>query len=126
MTGRAARLYRRVHLESAPPPRLLLEVFSHLDQDLEAARRAIAALHVPAKARAIDHALALLGQLEAALDHQAAPALCRDLAASYAFCKQRLLLASARLDPAPLEDVARVLGPIRQAFEQVIERPPPP
>ena len=128
MSHRAARHYLKVQLESAPPQRLLLEVFRRLGRDLEDVRQCLSARDIPGKARAVDHALALLGQLEGALDHAAAPGLCRNLATVYAFCKSRLLLASIQLDAAPLYEIEQALGPIREAFEQVIDRPaaPPP
>jgi flagellar protein FliS len=125
MTRRATRQYRKVQLESAPPQRVLLEIYRRLDEDLQAARRCIAARDIQGKARAVDHALALLGQLEGALDHGLAPALCQDLAAAYAFCRNRMLLASVQLDPAPLSEIEQVLRPIREAFAQVIDPTPP-
>jgi flagellar protein FliS len=126
MTRRGADRYRAVQIESAPPPRVLLEIYRRLELDLQGARRCLAAQDLEGKARAVDHALALLGQLEAALDHALAPALCRDLAALYDFCKNRLLLASVRLDPAPLDEAERALAPIREAFRAVIDPPDGP
>jgi flagellar protein FliS len=126
---RAASLYRKVQVESASPPRILLEVYRRIGEDVQQARECMAARDFRGKGKAIDHALALFGQLEEALDHAAAPDLCRNLADAYAFCRGRLLLASARLDPRPLAEVDRVLGPIHEAFEKIIDKPvvvPPP
>lgn len=117
MTRRAASHYRAVSLESAAPPRLVLEAFRRLDEDLRRLRRCLEARDVAGKARAADHALALLGELEGALDHAAAPPLARELATVYGFCRRQVVLASLQLEPAPLDEAERVLAPVREAFE---------
>ncbi len=53
-----------------------------------------------------------------ALDPALVPELCRNLALGYAFCKGRLLQASLEMETAPLDEAARVLSPIHEAFEQ--------
>jgi flagellar biosynthetic protein FliS len=123
---RAASLYRRIQVESASPPRVLLEVFRRLVEDVQRARECIAARDIPGKARAVDHALALLGQLDGMLDHAVAPELCRQLAEAYAFCGKQLLLASASLDTGPLANVDVVIGAIRDGFGQLVDRPSTP
>ncbi len=110
----------KLQAESAPPRRVLLELYHRLDADLRHARACIEAGDVAGKAEAVDHAFAILGQLEVALDHGLAPDLCRNLAISYAFCKGRLLQASLEMETAPLDEAARVLSPIHEAFEQVV------
>lgn len=120
MTGRGASRYRKVQLESAPPPRVLLELLGRLEADLAQAARSLSARDIQGKARAVQRALAVLGELEAALDHEVAPELCRNLAGLYRYCSSRILLASVRLDPAPLAEVAAHLQPVREAFEEVV------
>jgi flagellar protein FliS len=124
MPHHGASVYRKVQAESSSRPRLLLELFRRLAADLRAARACIEARDVGGKARALDHALAILGQLEEGLDHDRAPELCRNLAGCYASCRQRLLRAGRRLETAPLDEAVRLLAPIHEAFEEVIERRP--
>lgn len=118
--SRGINAYRRAHVESAPPARLLEELFSYLDSDLRTAAECIAAKDIAGKARACDRALAILSDLEAALDHNAAPELCQNLASLYRFSSDRVLDASMRLDPKPLAEAQKVLAPVIDAFRVAI------
>lgn len=112
--------YRRAHVESAPPARLLEDMFNYLAADLRTAADCIARKDVPGKARACDRALAILSDLEAALDYNVAPELCQNLAVLYRFSSDRILAASSRLDPTPLAEVEKVLTPVFDAFRVAI------
>lgn len=124
MPGTAPSVHDEVHIdtEAGLPRAALLDLHRRLDAALRQARACIEAGDVAGKTTAVDHAFAVLGQLEVALDHALSPELCRDLAFSYAFCKGRLLQASEELETAPLDEAARVLAPIHEAFERVAER----
>lgn len=112
--------YRRAHVESAPPARLLEDMFNYLAADLRTAADCITRKDVPGKARACDRALAILSDLEAALDYNVAPELCQNLAVLYRFSSDRILAASSRLDPTPLVEVEKVLTPVFDAFRVAI------
>ncbi len=112
--------YRRAHVESAPPSRLLDEMFTYLDNDLRAAAECIGRRDIQGKARACDRALAILSDLEAALDHQAAPELCQNLARLYRFASERVLDGSMRLDAKPIAEAQKVLAPVIDAFRVAI------
>lgn len=114
--SRGANAYRRAHVESAPPTRLLEEMFTYLENDLRTAAECITTRDIHGKARACDRALAILSDLEAALDHNAAPELCQNLARLYRFSSDRILEASIRLDTKPIAEVQQVLAPIIDAF----------
>jgi len=117
MQSRGAAIYRKVHLESAPPQRLLDELFRRLLADIDEARGLIVRRDVKGKARAIDHALRIVSELQAALDHRCAPELTANLAALYDYVAATLASSSAHLDPTPLEGVAKLIGDLREAFD---------
>lgn len=117
---RSVNAYRRAHVESAPPSRLLDEMYTYLEGDLRAATECIEKKDIAGKARACDRALAILGDLEAALDHNAAPELCQNLASLYRFSSDRILDASLRLDPKPIAEAQKVLAPVIDAFRIAI------
>mgnify|MGYP000411470610 CR=1 FL=1 len=116
MLARAANAYRRVDLDSAPKTQIVDRLFSRCLADVEAARVAITARDVRAKAVALDHALQIIGELKAALDPSAAPELCANLAALYDFVTERLVTASLAMDAAALAPAVRVLGELAEAF----------
>ncbi|HLL25221.1 MAG TPA: flagellar export chaperone FliS, partial [Kofleriaceae bacterium] len=88
--SRAAAAYKRVDLESAPKHQIVERLFDRFASDLATARGAIHARDVKGKAAAIDHAILIVTELRAALDHATAPELCANLDALYAFVGDRL------------------------------------
>ncbi len=121
MNFRGANAYRSTQLTLAPPPRLLLEVFRNLAEALRRAQAFLVVGDLTGKATAIDQSLALLGELETALDPAAAPDLCANLAGLYRFCSERVLQASVELTLEPLQEVEQVLQPVREAFQAIID-----
>lgn len=119
MYTRAANAYRRVDLESAPRSQIVERLFERFDRDLASARDAIAKRDIPAKSAALDHALQIVSELAASLDHAAAPELCAQLAALYDFTTHQLVTASARLAVEPLDQARRVMAELGDAFRQV-------
>lgn len=116
MSQRAARSYRRMQVQSAPKTQVLDMLFQALTKDIDAARTAIAAKETMAKQGAIDHALRILSELSAALDHGQAPDLCANLAALYDFVGLLLLQASRTLQTKPLADADKIVVDLRESF----------
>lgn len=121
MHARAAQTYRRVDLESAPKIQIVDQLFRRFALDAAQARTAIVARDVSRKAAAIDHALQIVIELHAALDHAAAPELASNLAALYDFVQCELTTASLQLDPDALDRAARVMAGVGEAFQQIHE-----
>lgn len=118
MYNRAANRYRTVSLNSATPQQMLTEVFHRLMKTLGEAERAIMARDIPAKGKAVNHALDLVNALAVSLDHDSAPELCQNLDRLYAFVGDRLLAASAELSLVPLKQAESVLVNLRDAFAE--------
>ena len=125
MYGHAASAYRRVDLESAPKHQILDQLFGRLLVDVDRARQAIVGGDIKAKAVAIDHAIQIVGELRASLDHAAAPELCANLAALYDYTIARLTRASAYLEPKVLDEVAVIALQLRQAFADATAKAAP-
>lgn len=115
---RAANTYQRVDLESAPKHKIVERLFERFALDVDKARAAIASKHVAAKAAAIDHAMRIVAELEASLDHEAAPEVCENLAALYAFVTARLVDANVTLATKALDDAAKVMAQLDAAFRE--------
>jgi flagellar secretion chaperone FliS len=119
MYARAARAYKNVSVESAPPPRVLDELLGRAVADCHEARAKIAAGDRGGKGKAISHAVQICGELIAALDFKAAPELCANLASLYDFIINRLTAANIGSDVAPLAEAEKTLQTLRDAFAQV-------
>jgi flagellar protein FliS len=122
MNTRAANAYKRGDLESAPKHVVLERLFDRFARDLVQAREAIVAKDIQKKANLLDHALRIVGELSAALDHTAAPELCANLAALYQYVIDRLGEANTKLTVAPLDDAAKLRTEIGDAFKAVHPR----
>jgi flagellar protein FliS len=116
MNARALRSYRTVSAESAPPGRLLDELFNRLLRDCASAREAITTGDIAAKGQHIGHALAIVGELVAALDVDAAPELCANLAALYQYVIDKLSDANVRRVVQPVHEAEKVITTLRDAF----------
>ncbi|MCX5742136.1 MAG: flagellar export chaperone FliS [Proteobacteria bacterium] len=117
-TARAATAYRRVDLESAPKTLIIERLYERFVRDVDDAKRAITDRDILTKARMIDHAMAIVVELEAALDHGAAPELCKNLKALYRFVAAKLTEANATLAVPALDQAARVMTELGDAFRQ--------
>lgn len=115
---RAANAYRKVFVESAAPTRILDELYGALLADCRRGAESIRSGDVAGKGVAIGRALAIVGELQAALNHEAAPDLCRNLAALYQFVRGRLTKATLRMDASALEEIERVVAPLREGFQR--------
>jgi flagellar protein FliS len=118
--SKAARSYKRTHVESSPA-RILEALLRRLLRDLDDAKTAMAAKDAGKKGEMVNHALAILAELDAALDHSAAPELCQSLSSLYAFASDRLIAGSSKMDPKPLDEAAAVLATLEGAFASAME-----
>jgi flagellar biosynthetic protein FliS len=118
MNLRAANVYKKVDLESAPKGQVLERLLERCAADLAVARQAITDRKIEAKANALNHAQQIILELQAALDHAAAPELCANLARLYEFVNERITTANAALKTAPLDDASEVITTIAAAFRE--------
>lgn len=118
MSARAAHAYRKVYVESAQPSRILDELYAALLSDCRRAAQCIQVRDFNGKGIAIGRALAIVGELQAALDHGAAPELCRNLASLYAFVRGRLHRANLKMDAESLTEIEKVVAPLREGFQK--------
>ncbi|HVV85925.1 MAG TPA: flagellar export chaperone FliS [Kofleriaceae bacterium] len=123
MYARAALAYRDVDLDSADKPDVVTRLFGRFLDDLTRGRTAIMARDIAAKAAALDHAIRIVCELRASLDHPTAPELCANLDALYQFVLDQIYVASSSLDVAPLGHAASVMTQLRDAFVEARSRP---
>lgn len=118
MHARAAMAYKKVFQTSAPPIRLLDELFVRLLSDLEIAEAAIRNKDPKTKGIHASRALAILNELIAALDPRPSQEMADNLAALYSFAIARITVGHTTMNDAPLAEARKVLEPIHQAFRQ--------
>ncbi len=118
MHARAAMTYKKVFQTSAPPTRVLDELFVRLLADLEIAEEAIRKRDPKTKGVHVSRALAILAELVAALDPRASAELTENLSGLYSFAMARINEGHMSMKDAPLAEARQVLAPIHQAFRQ--------
>ncbi len=108
--------YKSVQVKTSSPGEVLMMLFDGMFKFID---EAIDALKRDDRARAgerIGRAHAILTELSASLNRAAAPELCENLEAVYFFSMSKLLEANLHRDVSRLEDVKRILEPVRDGF----------
>jgi flagellar secretion chaperone FliS len=112
----AAARYTEVRNATSTPGELLLALYDGLFRFLNGAKLCIENKQLPRARELISKCHAIISELIIALDHRVAPELCAQLEGLYGFCIDRLQVASRKSDIAAIDDVRRVLTPLREAW----------
>ena len=118
----SATAYREVGastaLDGASPHKLVSLLYSALASQLAGARGALARSDVPAKARAIAHAVRIVEEgLRIPLDRQAGGAIATNLNDLYEYIVHRLTLANLRNDDDALRECAQLVETLREGWD---------
>jgi len=112
----AAARYMQIRAVTSTPGEILLALYDGLFRFLNAAKICIEKKQLPRARELLSKANAILSELVIALDHSVAPELCSQLEALYGFCIDRVVVASRKADTVPIDEVTRVLSPLREAW----------
>ena|SRR5688572_16543093 len=120
MLGKAADRYKQVRFNTSSPGELLLALYDGLFRFLNGARACFEAKHDARAREQISKAHAIVSELLLALDYNASPELCANLAALYDFVLFRLSEANRNRDVNAIDDAIRVLVPLREAWQLAV------
>src|SRR2546430_2290470 len=120
MSPNVAARYQAVQIRTEDPGEALVALYDGLFRFLNVARYGLRNGQRARAGEAISRAHAIVSEFYLALDHSQAPDLCANLAALYTFCLERLTNANVKSNAEAIDEVARVLGPIRDAFTTVV------
>lgn len=112
----AAQRYSQVRMTTSTPGDLLLALYDGLFRYLNQAKVCVQANQMARGRELLSNCYAILSELYIALDHSMAPDLCANLEALYGFCMDRVMLASRKALVEPIDEVVRVLTPLREAW----------
>jgi flagellar protein FliS len=126
----ATSAYGKVQLETdvagANPHRLVAMLFEAAIAAVHRATERMRARDIATKGAAISKAIQIIEEgLIMSLDENAGGELAVSLRELYRYMTQRLLLASVRNDPAVLEEVARLLGDLKEAWAAIAPQDTP-
>ena len=118
--------YGAVQVTTSSPGQILVMLYDGLFRFLGEARAALVARDLARVGERISRSHAILDLLASTLDPAHAPELCDNLQALYLFCMARLVEANIQKDPARIDEVLRVLAPLRDAWREVVTKHPQP
>lgn len=114
-------MYRRNALAEVPADQLLLRLYERAITDMDDAERAMRDGARMAWIEAINHARAIVVELQLALDPSVAPALARSLHQAYAWMRLQLTVASRAADIELLRAVRAVTVQLYETWRQVVD-----
>lgn len=120
----AINAYNKVGIESgvtaADPHKLISMLYQGALLAIANAKNGILRNDIPAKGKAISHAMLIIGDgLNASLNKEVGGDLALSLAALYDYMIKRLLFANLNNDMAALNEVAGLLGELKEAWESI-------
>lgn len=126
----AAQRYKTVQVQTCSPGDLLVLLYQGLHRFLTEAATAMRAGERGRAGERIDKAYGILCELLTGLRREEAPELCDRLQGLYVFCMGHLVEANIQQDAAKIDEVAKILTPVREAFTQAVRmtesKPPSP
>jgi flagellar secretion chaperone FliS len=118
----AAARYTQVRNATSTPGELLLALYDGLFRFLNGAKACIENKQLPRARELLSKSHAILSELTIALDHDVAPELCGQLEGLYGFCIDRIQVASRKADTLAIDEVTRVLTPLREAWNLAVPK----
>jgi flagellar protein FliS len=112
--------YKNVQVTTCTPGQLLIMLYDGLFRFLSEGRAAIEAKDTGRAGERINRAHAILEHLLTSLDRSAHPALCDQLEPLYYFCMQHLISANIKQSAEMIDEVVRVLTPLRDAWKTAV------
>lgn len=122
MVDLAVSRYQSVRITTGSPGDLLMALYDGLFRFLKAAAICLRNKRRSEASTSISRAHAILTELYVSLDPRYAPDLCANLESLYGFCLERIVAANLRNDADQLDDVIRVLTPVRDAFREAVQQ----
>ena len=113
---RADAYYREQQVSTASRGQLLLMAYDGMLRFLADGRRAMSEQRYEAQSTCLTKTQALLLELTSALDHSINPQLAGQLDQLYHYMYERLVHANVRDDVTALDEVATMLGELREAW----------
>jgi flagellar protein FliS len=120
MVAPAVSKYQAVQINTSSQGELLIALYDGLFRFLNVARYSLRNNKRGQASEALSKSHAIVTELYISLDHSVAPDLCRNLEALYDFSLHRIVQANLKSDANYIDEVIRVLTPVREAFTTVV------
>ena len=115
----AQQAYRDSSVLTAPPERLVVMLYDGAHRFLFQAAHAMRSGDLTVTNNRMQRAEAIISELRGTLNHEQGGEIAGRLESIYDFCQRHLLEARLKRDPERVEQVMKLLGELRDAWEQV-------
>ncbi len=115
-THAALARYGAVKVTTASPAQVLVMLYDGLLRFLREAQTAMVAKQKGRAGERLSKANAILQHLLSSLDPEKSPVLCARLQSLYIFCMDHVLKANLEQSPAKVDEIIKVLLPLRDAW----------
>jgi flagellar protein FliS len=118
--------YFEEELREANPIKLVVILYRGALDAIASARRFVRLGEIRSRARAVNEAIGILGELTRSLDQERGGDLSRNLARLYAYIRGLLIRANSEQSEAPLEQAERLLNTLLGAWIACMPAEPAP
>ena len=115
----SAQQYARTQVQTASSVQVVVLLYDGAIQSMKLAKDGIHANNLHDKARFLDRALRIVGELNAALDMEQGGAIATDLRRLYDYVQNELTQANLQHDSRRLDGPIRCLNVIREAWQEL-------
>lgn len=121
-----AKQYLEIEVKTASPTELVVLLYDGAIGSLQSALHQMAAGNIQNRVQNINKALAILTELQAALNFETGGDISVTLDRLYNYMRDRLFKANRDQDPAPLREVLKLMTGLRSAWVEVARKQPRP
>lgn len=118
MADRARRAYQTSAVQMQDPMGLVVQLYDGMLMFLRRGADLLATGQKHAAAEPIRRAMDIIGELQGVLNLKEGGEVASNLDRIYSYCRRRVMEAHIKADPAGLEEIARLLTPMRDAWSE--------
>lgn len=122
LMGYRQQAYKKVHVETANPGRVLLQLYDAAIRFVEKAQVQIDSGQAGPKGESLRKAHAIVAEFINALDHQRSPQLCSNLEQIYGFMLEKMAEANVNMDSSALLPVLKHLREMRDTWQIAVDQ----
>ena len=119
LARQAANSYLQTEVQSRTAIELVVMLYDGALRFTAKARDAIERKDIPARREAITRTLAIVSELQSTLDMEKGGAIAESLDRLYVYVNGRLIDASFKQDVGPIDEAAKVLTALRDAWVEI-------
>ncbi|MBN2528284.1 MAG: flagellar export chaperone FliS [Deltaproteobacteria bacterium] len=122
LMGYRQQAYKKVHVETANPGRVLLQLYDAAIRFVEKAQIQIDDGQAGPKGESLRRAHAIIAEFINALDHKMSPQLCSNLEQIYGFMLEKIAEANVNMDSRALVPVLKHLREMRETWQIAVDQ----